>query len=190
LACGLLSIHLYFFMMLNIKKKFQLEKDESWESLERNREFFRKFATYTAQDPYLWWILIYFCMTLIGIFVTPLAYIILTFEIIFLSPDGLLDIIVAIGQNYKKLFYTGVLTLFAILVHTFLMFSFKYDQFVFNKVVVCTETLTCFMSIVNYGLRGGGFWEDITDAVSSSCNKLIFLNTNTYRQHTNSTHWM
>ncbi|EFC49132.1 inositol 1,4,5-triphosphate receptor 2 [Naegleria gruberi] len=163
LTFGLLGIHLYFFLMLNIKKKFKLEKDQSWDTLHKDREFFRKFALYTAQDPYLWWILIYFCMILIGIFVTPLAYIILTFEIIFLSPDGLLDIIVAIGQNYEKLFYTGVLTAFAMIVHTFLMFSFKYDQFVFNKVIVCKETLTCFMSIVNYGLRGGGFWEDITD---------------------------
>ena len=158
---GLFFVHLNFFMMLNIKKKFGLKKDENWENLERNREFFRKFAMYTAQDPYLWWILVYFAMILIGVFVTPLAYIILTFEIIFLSPDGLLDIIVAIGQNYEKLLYTAVLTLFAILVHTFLMFSFKYDQFVFNDIVVCTDTLACFMSIVNYGLRGGGFWEDI-----------------------------
>ena len=123
LTFGLLGIHLYFFMMLNIKKKFKLEKDQSWDTLEKDREFFRKLALYTAQDPYLWWILLYFCMILIGIFVTPLAYIVLTFEIIFLSPDGLLDIIVAIGQNYEKLFYTGVLTAFAMIVHTFLMFS-------------------------------------------------------------------
>ncbi|KAG2392802.1 hypothetical protein C9374_011527 [Naegleria lovaniensis] len=164
LNIGLSAIYLYFFLTLNIKKKFKLKKDENWNDITKTNRFIYNFLLYALQDPYIWRIILFFWVIVIGIFVTPLAYIVLTFEIIALSPDGLLDIILAIGQNYEKLLYTAVLTLFSVLLHTFLMFSFKYDQFKFNNTIVCTETLTCFMSILNYGLRGGGFWEDITDA--------------------------
>ncbi|KAL9643987.1 hypothetical protein ABK040_005455 [Willaertia magna] len=157
------TIYLTFFLKLKIKKRFKLTKNEKWDNLPRNSDFTKKLLWAILQDHNVWWILLYFVVTVLSILISPLIFIGLTIELVFLSPDAL-DIIKGIAESYQKLLSTAVLALFTIVSWTFVYFSWKWDQLLPNDEMVCSETLTCFMSIVNYGLRGGGFWEDITPA--------------------------
>ena len=45
-----------------------------------------------------------------------------------------------------------------------------------GKYVVCESMLSCFGGMLDYGLRGQGFWEDLMDVINNNKNRILNKN--------------
>ncbi|EFC36702.1 inositol 1,4,5-triphosphate receptor [Naegleria gruberi] len=158
----LILIYLRFFLLLNVKKKFELKKGETWEDAKTKDDFKKKLIINILSDKYLWWLIIYFLISLIGLFVTPLVYCLQLFEVVTLS-HVLQDIVFSIFENRKKFFLFSILTIFSLTAYAFTVFAFKWEQWIIGTTNACSNTILCFATTINYSVRAEAFLENIMD---------------------------
>ncbi|KAG2379446.1 hypothetical protein C9374_006563 [Naegleria lovaniensis] len=154
--------YLKFFVTLEVKKRFKLKKRETWDSIPRNRQFYWKFFLYILRDMQLWFFVIYFMLSMMGLLISPLVYSIQLFEIVFRF-KSLTDVLNAVISNGKKLFFAGMLLLIAMFFFGLLYFSWYSHDFmtVVTKLDTCDTVLACFVSTFDYGFRSEASWENI-----------------------------
>lgn len=169
----LIVTYLRFFLMLNVKKKFQLKKEETWESATQQPGFRKKLFLSIVTDLYLWWTIIFLGISLIGLIVTPLVYCLQLFEVVTLS-HVLQDIFFSIFENKKKFFLFSVLTIFALIAYAFTIFAFKWDQWIISNTNACSNTILCFATTINYSVRSEAFLENIMDPKPLDVSRFFF----------------
>ncbi|KAG2388081.1 hypothetical protein C9374_000931 [Naegleria lovaniensis] len=169
----LIVTYLRFFLMLNVKKKFQLKKEETWESATQQPGFKKKLFLSIVTDLYLWWTIIFLGISLIGLIVTPLVYCLQLFEVITLS-HVLQDIFFSIFENKKKFFLFSVLTIFALTAYAFTIFAFKWDQWIISNTNSCSNAILCFATTINYSVRSEAFLENIMDPKPLDVSRFFF----------------
>ena len=164
LATSVLLTILYckFFITLEVKKRFKLKKRETWDSIPRDREFYLKFVYYVLQDSQVWFLSLFFILSLLGLLISPIVYSILLFDIVFRF-KSLNDVIKAVISNGKRLFFAGMLLLIAMFFFGVLYFSWFYTDFALGAdgTETCETVLACFVTMFDYGFRAEASWENL-----------------------------
>jgi len=109
-------------------------------------------------------LIIYACLSLLGLFQSPIFYSMQLLDIINRFPS-LTNVIKAITVNKNQLLMTAMLELILIWIYCVLLFTFFFDHY-FNDDIqfnsnekgdtVCRSLFHCYMSTLNFGLRAGG----------------------------------
>ncbi|KAL9648721.1 hypothetical protein ABK040_003659 [Willaertia magna] len=162
ITMGLIVIYMKLFMPLEIKKRFKLNRKEKWENIPKNRQFYLKYIKYIFQDLQIWFFLIYFLLSLLGLLINPIIYSIQLFEMIFRFPT-LMDILKSILVNSKKLIATGLLLIVVLFGFSIIYFSYYRTDFVLKTdgQYTCDSLLLCFVTILDYGFRSDSAFENL-----------------------------
>ncbi|EFC39952.1 predicted protein [Naegleria gruberi] len=160
----LFVIYVSLFLTLEVKKRFKLKKNETWDSIPRDFDFMTKCFLYTIQDSQIWYFIIYIVVSVIGLLITPIIYSIQLFEMVYIF-KSLTDVLKSVTSNVKRLFFTGMLLCIALFFFGTLYFTFFSSDFKISKTgdKTCEDMLACYVTMLDYGFRGESFWEDIYD---------------------------
>ncbi|KAG2373818.1 hypothetical protein C9374_011703 [Naegleria lovaniensis] len=178
LVC-LFIIYAKLFLTLEVKKRFKLKRNETWDSIPVNREFIVKCFIYTLKDSQIWFFATYILVSILGLLIHPICYSIQLFECVFLF-KSLTDVLKSVTTNWRRLFFTGMLLSIALFFFGTLYFSFFSQDFVTSKTSTktCEDMLSCYVTMLDYGFRGESFWEDIypvNNSVQRAILDLAFL---------------
>ncbi|EFC42308.1 predicted protein [Naegleria gruberi] len=161
-TASLAIIYAKVFITLEVKKRFKLKKREKWENIPRNREFYWKFIFYALQDLQMWFFVLYFVLSVLGLLISPIVYSIQLFEIVFRF-KSLNDVLRAVISNGKKLFFAGMLLGITMFLFGLLFFSWFSNDFTLesNGTKTCESVLECFVTMFDYGFRSESSWENM-----------------------------
>lgn len=178
LVC-LFIIYAKLFLTLEVKKRFKLKRNETWDSIPVNRDFIVKCFIYTLKDSQIWFFTTYIIVSVLGLLIHPICYSIQLFECVFLF-KSLTDVLKSVTTNWKRLFFTGMLLSIALFFFGTLYFTFFSNDFVTSKTSAktCEDMLSCYVTMLDYGFRGESFWEDIypvNNSVQRAILDLAFL---------------
>ncbi|KAL9643554.1 hypothetical protein ABK040_010167 [Willaertia magna] len=159
--------YIYFFATLFVKKKFGLKKGEKWEDIPRDSAFYKSYFRFMLTDYYIWFLIAYIIISLIGLFVTPAVYCLHLFEIV-VRFDTLYDVALSIKISAQRFILTSMLMIVSVWFFALMLFAFVPDTFYLEKNGVknylCDSAASCLLATLNYGLRTDGFFEDNFDS--------------------------
>ncbi|KAF0982201.1 hypothetical protein FDP41_012062 [Naegleria fowleri] len=159
--------YLYFLATLEVKKKFKLKMEEKWEDLPRDKHFYKSYLKYLAQDFYIWFLVVYWVVSVLGLFLNPIIYSIHLFEVV-VRFETLYDIVRSIQTTAERFVLTSLLMIVAIWFFSLMIFAFVPETFFLDpnppttteRQFLCDSAADCMLNTLNYGLRTGGFFED------------------------------
>eukprot|EP01028_Stygiella_incarcerata_P008333 TRINITY_DN361_c0_g1_i13.p1 TRINITY_DN361_c0_g1~~TRINITY_DN361_c0_g1_i13.p1 ORF type:complete len:2119 (+),score=497.57 TRINITY_DN361_c0_g1_i13:4248-10604(+) len=127
-------------------------------------------------DPLFVFELLYVTASALGMFYHPFFYAILLFDLVRQS-HVLQSVTRSVSKNRKGLALTFLLTLIVVYVFSFFAFIFFRDQFkILNSSEnVCETFADCLVHYADYGLRSGGFWEDVFPSYERKWRSLFDL---------------
>src|SRR5690606_5102337 len=148
--------YLTYFSPLNVRKQFDLDFNEVWSEKKRDFKFYRDYLKYLAKDFYIWFLLVYIVISILGLTVNPLIYSLQLFEIVMRSKT-LQYVLTAVTTHWGTLIVTGMLMMVAIFFFAAVMFQFANEEYLLKDVdqFMCDTMFRCVVSVTNYGLRGG-----------------------------------
>src|SRR5690606_35827939 len=117
-----------FYVPLNVRKQFKLKINEKWEDKKRNLIFYKDYIKYMLKDRYLWFLVAYTIVSILGYFVHPSFYSIQLIEIIARSKT-LQNVVTAVTSHAKTLIITGLLLLFTLYTYAALVFQFRSEEY-------------------------------------------------------------
>eukprot|EP01080_Neovahlkampfia_damariscottae_P010070 gene10070-2491_t len=169
------ALYLIFYSSLEVKLKFP--KDSDYDKLEWP---FYQFATYylwyLIQDRLIWLYIAIIVGQILSLTISPLFYSLLMFEMIYRFKP-LQYILQSVWIHKDVLLLTGLLLLATIWFFSSIIFNFFNQQFFLTvngqTEFICDTMFRCYLMIINYGLRGEGFWEDLFEPVTDVW-RLIF----------------
>lgn len=110
-------------------------------------------------------ILIYLAFSLQGLFQSPIFYSFHLLDVVNRFPQ-LQNVIQSVTLNGNQLLMTAMLGIIIIYIYSAIAFIFLFDTFYDDQVhagllnrkgdSICQSMMHCFLSTINYGLRGGG----------------------------------
>lgn len=170
LSLAYLVGHIIFSSSLYVKLSYPDDyKEITTESpFKKKLEHYARYVFYLIKDLHLWFYLIYILFIILALVVSPLFYCFHLFELIYRSKT-LQYVLKSIYLRWDVLVLTALLLLATIWCFTTIYFNiFNEDFFIKNddtgtKEFICDTMFRCYLSIIGFGLRAEGFWEDIFD---------------------------
>ena len=111
--------------------------------------------------------------SLFGILVHPLAFSFMLMMFIFFSKTTR-NVLRSITTNGEQILIAVSLTLMTAYIYTILQFFYFYDIFqpgFFASNKPCLTMYSCYMNVINYGIRMGGGMGEVTSYVSESSSR-------------------